>query len=228
MTAFVGVNTDSLGAGIHTYNASDAPTGSEYVLIHQRQTGILGSVHRRVSGGGGVGTMGAGLYGTLLWQGTILDMPVQLETDQPIDVTIVGYTNARAFAPWPHNLEIFPSRISQLSNTGAPLEQFPIAPESADLVLRGAATYSVVEIVATNGSLSISGSPSFPPTVTSRYVGTHTAVADELNLTLPDETRGFRYNLGGTFSYGCGPLILLPGTLTRRPRRGFGLIKSAR
>lgn len=229
MTAFVGVNTDSLGAGTHTFNSSDAPTGSEFVLIHLRQTGILGSVLGQVSGGGSVGTAGAGLYGVLLWYGTVADMPVDLETDQSVDVTIVGYTDARVFdGLWPHSGLIFPSDISQISNTVAPLEQFEIAPDPFDLAARSAATFSVVEIVATNGSLSISGSPTFTPTVTSRHVGTSVAVADDLNKTLPATTRGLRYDLGGTYSYGCSPLILLPGTVPTRGRRGLGLVHTGR
>jgi hypothetical protein len=47
MTAFVGVNTDSLGAGTHTFNSSDAPTGSEFVLIHLLLPGTVPTRGRR-------------------------------------------------------------------------------------------------------------------------------------------------------------------------------------
>lgn len=218
MTAFVGVNTDSLSSGTYTFTTADAPSGSEFVLIHLFQYAtILGNISQ-TSGGGAAGTMGAGLYTMMMWRGSITDFPVTITSDQAVDVTIVGYTSAASFAPWPH-------KITQLSNTVAPLEQYEIAPDPFDLASRGAATFSVVEIVATNGSLSISGSPSFTPTVTSRYVGTRVAVADDLNKTMPATTRGFRYNLGGTYSYGCGPFILIPGTLAVRKRRGLGMVR---
>ena len=227
MTAFVGVNTDSLSSGTYTFTTADAPSGSEFVLIHLFQYAtILGNISQ-TSGGGAAGTMPAGLYTQMIWRGSITDFPVTITSDQAVDVTIVGYTSAASFAPWPHNTELGSgfAQITQLSNTVAPLEQYEIAPDPFDLASRGAATFSVVEIVATNGSLSISGSPSFTPTVTSRYVGTRVAVADDLNKTLPATTRGFRYDLGGTYSYGCGPFILIPGTLAVRKRRGLGMVR---